>query len=108
VQNARFRISGMKEDTIEPVIGDDSEIVVAGKDMFGAVFSEKAKLISLSRDEFSFSLFRPVSENGALQVNFHPNTSENAFWVKGKIVRVKIRLDGMQTVGVKILNSSIH
>ncbi len=98
----------MKEEILEPVIGDDSEIVVAGKDMFGAVFSEKAKLISLSRDEFSFSLFRPVSEDAALQVNFHPNTSEDAFWVKGRIVKVRIRLDGMQTVGVKIVNSSIH
>src|SRR5215831_8599835 len=98
----------MREESIQPVVGDNSEIVVAGKDMFGATFSEKTKLISLSRGEFSFALFRPVSENDPLQVNFHPEAGEDCFWVEGKIVEVKNRLDGMQTVGVKVLQSSIY
>ena len=83
-------------------IVDDSEIVVIGKDMFGASFSEKTKLLNLSKEEFSFSLYRPVSENSPLQVNFRPD-AEACFWVRGKIVQVKNRLDGMQTVGVKVL-----
>jgi len=98
----------MREESIQPVVGDNSEIVVAGKDMFGATFSEKTKLISLSRGEFSFALFRPVSENDPLQVNFHPNGEQDCFWVRGKIITVKNRLDGMQTVGVKIIESNIH
>ena len=84
-------------------IVDDSEIVVIGKDMFGASFSEKTKLLNLSKEEFSFSLYRPVSENSPLQVNFRPDAGEACFWVRGKIVQVKNRLDGMQTVGVKVL-----
>jgi hypothetical protein len=98
----------MKEYITESVVEDNSDIVVTGKDMFGAAFSEKAKLISLSREEISLSLFRPVSENAALRVNFHPDASAGSFWVKGKIIKVKIRLDGMQTVGVKILNSNVQ
>jgi len=98
----------MNEESTKPEVGDNSEIVVAGKDMFGATFSEKTKLISLSREEFSFSLYRPVSENDPLQVNFHPGTTGNCFWVRGRIVKVKNRLDGMQTVGVKVLESNIH
>jgi hypothetical protein len=86
-------------------IVDDSEIVVIGKDMFGAPFSEKTKLLNLSKEEFSFSLFRPVAENSPLQVNFHPDAAEACFWVRGEIVQVKNRLDGMQTVGVRVLES---
>jgi hypothetical protein len=98
----------MNEEITRQVVGDSSEIIVAGQDMFGATFSEKTKLISLSKEEFSFSLYRPVSENAPLQVNFHPDAAEHCFWVKGKIVKVKIRLDGMQTVGVKVLEPSVH
>jgi hypothetical protein len=98
----------MNEELTRPVVGDSSDIIVAGKDMFGVTFSEKAKLISLSLEEFSFSLYRPVSENDPLQVNFHPEAGKDCFWVKGKIVKVKNRLDGMQTVGVKVLESNIH
>ena len=102
------RIFIMNEGMTKLTVGDSSDIIVAGKDMFGATFSEKTKLISLSREEFSFSLYRPVSENDPLQVNFHPEAGEDCFWVEGKIVEVKNRLDGMQTVGVKVLQSSIH
>jgi hypothetical protein len=106
--NSNSKIGSMNGEMTKPVVGDSSEIVVVGKDMFGATFSEKAKLISLSQEEFSFSLYRPVSENDPLQVNFHPGATENCFWVKGRIVKVKNRLDGMQTVGVKVLESSVH
>ncbi|PYV45482.1 MAG: hypothetical protein DMG06_02250 [Acidobacteria bacterium] len=85
------------------MIEDDSEIVVTGKDMFGAPFSEKTKLLNLSKEQFSFSLFRPVAENSPLQVNFHPDAQEACFWVRGTIIQVKNRLDGMQTVGVAVL-----
>jgi hypothetical protein len=98
----------MNEEVTKPTVGDSSDIIVAGKDMFGATFSEKTKLISLSREKFFFSLYRPVSENDPLQVNFHPEAGKDCFWVEGKIVEVKIRLDGMQTVCVKVLQSNIH
>src|SRR5215475_13090896 len=98
----------MNEETTRPVVGESSDIIVAGKDMFGVTFSEKTKLISLSREEFSFSLYRPVSENDPLQVNFHPEVEQDCVWVKGRIVKVKNRLDGMQTVGVKVLESKIY
>ena len=43
-------------------VSDNSEIIVSGKDMFGAPFSERAHLLFLDKSEFSFSLFRPVAE----------------------------------------------
>ena len=87
---------------------DDSEIIVTGKDMFGAPFSEKTKLLELSKEGFSFSLYRPVSEDSLLEVNFHAQGSQPCFWVKGKIANVKNRLDGMQTVGLRLLQSTFR
>ncbi|HEX2521036.1 MAG TPA: hypothetical protein VHP35_02860 [Terriglobia bacterium] len=84
-------------------VSDNSEIIVTGKDMFGAPFSEPAHLLFLDRSEFSFSLFRPVAEHQALQVSFAPQTSNHC--VEGLVTRVKNRLDGMQTVEVRVLNS---
>lgn len=86
-------------------VPDNSEILVRGKDMFGAPFSEQAHLLCLDQGEFSFSLFRPVSEDQSIRVNFRPEEAAG-HWVDGLIVHVKNRLDGMQTVEVKVLNSS--
>lgn len=84
---------------------DNSEIIVSGKDMFGAAFSERAHLLNLSPDEFSFSLFRPVSENQPIRVNFQP-ANHAGRWIEGLIVNVKNRLDGMQTVEVRVGNGT--
>ena len=78
------------------------EIVVTGEDMFGASFREKTNLINLAEDEFSFSLFRPVSEKHSLRVNFHPDRPHQSYWVNGIVFNVKNRLDGMQTVEVRV------
>ena len=83
-------------------VSDNSEIIVKGKDMFGAPFSEKAHLLFLDKSEFSFSLFRPVVEQQPLQVSFEPQSD---YAVEGLVTSVKNRLDGMQTVEVKVLNS---
>ena len=80
------------------------EILVSGKDMFGATFSETTHLLFLDKSEFSFSLFRPVAEHQALRVSFEPQTSNHC--VQGFVTRIKNRLDGMQTVEVKVVNSA--
>ncbi len=90
------------KDIVPQAVADDLEIVVTGNDMFGAPFSERTRLLNLAREEFSFPLYRPVSENSHLEVNFHPQTSDSPFWVRGVIVDVRTRLDGMQTVGVRV------
>ena len=81
---------------------DHSEVLVTGKDMFGVPFCERAELLDLTQDEFSFALYRPVSENLTLRVNFHPDNEVAAFWVEGLISEVKNRLDGKQTVELKV------
>ena len=85
-------------------VSDNSEIIVSGKDMFGAPFSERAHLLFLDQSEFSFSLFRPVGEQQPLRVCFEPQRSNHS--VDGLVTRVKNRLDGMQTVEVKVLNGT--
>ena len=55
-------------------VSDNSEIIVSGKDMFGAPFSERAHLLFLDKCEFSFSLFRPVAEHQPLRVSFEPQS----------------------------------
>ena len=85
-------------------VSDNSEIIVSGKDMFGAPFSERAHLLFLDQAEFSFSLFRPVAEQQPLRVSFEPQRSNHS--VEGLVTRVKNRLDGMQTVEVKVLNGT--
>ena len=82
-------------------VPNNSEILVRGKDMFGAPFSEKAHLLFLDKSEFSFSLFRPVVEQQPLQVSFEPQSDH---CVEGLVISVRNRLDGMQTVEVKVLN----
>ena len=83
-------------------VSDNSEIIVSGKDMFGAPFSERAHLLTLDQSQFSFSLFRPVAEQQPLRVNFEPQRSNHC--VEGLVARVKNRLDGMQTVELKVPN----
>ncbi|MCI0625726.1 MAG: hypothetical protein L0387_29475 [Acidobacteria bacterium] len=87
-------------------VSDNSEIVVSGKDMFGAPFSEKAHLLYLDQSEFSFSLFRPVAEHQPLRVDFQPEENPSNQCIEGLVVSVKSRLDGMQTVEVKVLNGT--
>ena len=83
-------------------VSDNSEIIVSGKDMFGAPFSERAQLLFLDKSEFSFSLFRPVAEQQPLQVSFEPQSNHR---IEGLVTSVKNRLDGMQTVEVRVLNT---
>jgi hypothetical protein len=82
-------------------VSDNSEIVVSGKDMFGAPFVERAHLLFLDKSEFSFSLFRPVAEQQPLSVSFEPDRTN--YSVEGLVTSVKNRLDGMQTVEVKVV-----
>ncbi len=86
----------------QQAIPADVEIIVTGKDMFGASFCEKTRLINLAKDKFSFSLFRPVSEKRSLRVNFHPDRPHQSYWVNGVVFNVRHRLDGMQTVEVRV------
>jgi hypothetical protein len=81
---------------------DHSEVIVTGKDMFGVPFSERAELLELAQDEFSFAMFRPVSENLILRVNFHPDNRLPEYWIEGLVSAVKSRLDGKQTVELKV------
>jgi len=82
-------------------VADNSEILVSGKDMFGAPFTERAHLLFLDKSEFSFSLFRPVTEQQPLLVSFEPSSN---YCIEGFVTSVKSRLDGMQTVEVRVLN----
>jgi len=82
-------------------VSNNSEIIVSGKDMFGAPFSERAHLLFLDKCEFSFSLFRPVAEHQPLRVSFEPQSDH---CVEGLVTSVKNRLDGMQTVEVTVLD----
>ena len=84
-------------------VTDYSEILVSGKDMFGAAFSERTQLLKLWEDKFSFALFRPVSEKMILRVNFHPDDRLREFWVEGLVQDVKSRLDGKQTVDLGLV-----
>ncbi|MBM3803293.1 MAG: hypothetical protein FJW26_13410 [Acidimicrobiia bacterium] len=88
--------------TANAVSDNNSEIVVSGRDMFGAPFTEKARLLFLDKAEFSFSLFRPISEHQALQVSFEPERTN--YCVEGLVTKVKIRLDGMQTVEMRVIS----
>ena len=72
-------------------VSDNSEIIVSGKDMFGAPFSEKAHLLFLDKSEFSFSLFRPVAEQQPLHVSFEPQ-SDHYRVEEASVTSVKSRL----------------
>ncbi|MFN8005911.1 MAG: hypothetical protein U0V70_02540 [Terriglobia bacterium] len=83
-------------------MSNHTEVLVTGKDMFGVPFHEMAELIKLSKDELSFSLYRPVDENLPLRINVHPDQGQAEFWVEGLISKVKYRLDGKQTVELRV------
>ena len=72
-----------EEEMTTHAIPDDSEIVVTGKDMFGANFVEKTHLLNLASEEFSFSLFRPVSENQPVRVSFQADRPPSNDWIEG-------------------------
>ena len=74
-------------------------ITVRGKDMFGAAFTENARLIGCADSELSFSMWRPVSENAEVEVRFY---DDERYWMRGVIMKVRTCLDGTQTVDLKM------
>ena len=74
------------------------EIDVHGTDMFGACFSESAKLVSVEDSELSVLMWRPVAEGARVQLN----CNKESYSLKGQIVRITTHLNGAQTVQVKI------
>ena len=74
-------------------------IKVRGKDIFGAAFGEKAKLVAVADNEVSLSMVRPVEKHALLEVQFYDN---EAYWMQGQVINVRNHLDGTQTVRVKM------
>jgi hypothetical protein len=74
-------------------------ITVRGTDMFGASFRESAQLIAVADSELSLSMWRPVAENAEVEIRFY---EDERCWMQGVIMKVRIRLDGIQTVNVKM------
>jgi len=74
------------------------DINLRGIDMFGACFSESAKLMSVADSELSVFMWRPVTEGAGVELNCD-NESHS---LKGQIVRITTHLNGAQTVQVKI------
>ena len=74
------------------------DIEIHGTDMFGACFSESAKLTSVADNELSVLMWRPVAEGAGVELNCDKESSS----MKGQIVRITIHLNGAQTVQVKI------
>ena len=74
------------------------DIEIHGTDMFGACFSERAKLMSVADHELSVLMWRPVAEGAGVELNCDKESSS----MKGQIVRITIHLNGAQTVQVKI------
>ena len=74
------------------------DINVRGTDMFGACFSESAKLMSVADSELSVFMWRPVAEGARVELNCDKESSS----MKGQIVRIMIHLNGAQTVQVRI------
>jgi hypothetical protein len=74
------------------------DIKVRGTDMFGACFSEGAKLMSVADGEVSVFMWRPVAAGARVELNY----DKESYSMKGEIVRITIHLSGAQTVQVKI------
>ena len=74
------------------------DIDVQGTDMFGAPFSESAKLISVIDSEISVFMWRPVAEGARVELN----CNKESYSLKGQIVRITTHLNGAQTVQVRI------
>ena len=77
----------------------DVDITVRGTDMFGASFKERVQLIALAERELSLSMWRPIAENAEVEIQFY---DDERCWMRGVIMKVKTRLDGIQTVNVKM------
>jgi hypothetical protein len=75
------------------------EITVRGSDMFGASFKESAQLLAVADSEVCLSMWRPVAENAEVEVQFY---DDEKCWMRGQIMKVGNRLDGTQTVKVKM------
>ena len=67
--------------------------------MFGASFSETAHLIAVADNELSLSMWRPLAENVEVEVQFYEHEK---CWLRGQVMKIKSRLDGNQTVNVKV------
>ena len=74
------------------------DIDVQGTDMFGACFSESAKLVSVEDWEISVFMWRPVAEGARVELNCNKESHS----LKGQIVKITTHLNGAQTVQVKI------
>ena len=74
------------------------DIDVQGTDMFGACFSESAKLVSVEDWKISVFMWRPVAEGAEVELN----CDNESYSLKGQIVRITTHLNGAQTVRVKI------
>jgi len=74
------------------------DINVQGTDMFGARFSESAKLVSVVDSEVSVFMWRPVAEGARVELN----CNKESYSLKGQIVKITTHLTGAQTVLVKI------
>ena len=74
------------------------DINVQGTDMFGARFSESAKLDSVVDSEISVFLWSPVAEGARVELN----CNKESYTLKGQIVKITTHLTGAQTVLVKI------
>ena len=74
------------------------DIKVQGTDMFGARFSESAKLVSVEDSEISVFMWRPVAEGARVELN----CNKESYSLKGQIVKITTHLTGAQTVLVKI------
>ena len=74
------------------------DIDVQGTDMFGARFSESAKLVSIEDSELSVFMWRPVAEGARVELN----CNKESYSLNGQIVKITMHLNGAQTVQVKI------
>lgn len=74
------------------------EIDVHGTDLFGACFSESAKLVSVEDSEISVFMWRPVTEGARVELN----CNKESYSLKGQIVGIITHLNGAQTVKIKI------
>jgi hypothetical protein len=74
------------------------DINVRGIDMFGACFSESAKLMSVADNELSVFMWRPVAEGAEVELN----CDNESYSLKGQIVRITTHLNGAQTVRVRV------
>ena len=74
------------------------DINVRGIDMFGACFSESAKLMSVADSELSVFMWRPVAEGAEVELN----CDNESYSLKGQIVRITTHLNGAQTVRVRV------